>query len=148
MLLEKDSIQDELIFLKRVILWYGMLCYPMLGMVWGVWYSIGCLCYAMRFICYAMVHVVKDKHSTSVCWHRSKKKISDQRADYQNICMIRLYLTLFLWKKISFRSIRDYICNIWLLVRKIWIKLRCDQIQIVDISVSSFTTYGSLWDIL
>ena len=67
LLLEKDSIQDELMFLKRVILWYGMLCYPMLGMVWGVWYSIVCLCYAMRFICYAMVHVVKDKHSTSVC---------------------------------------------------------------------------------
>ena len=27
---EGDSIQNEHIFLKRVILWYGMLCYPML----------------------------------------------------------------------------------------------------------------------
>ena len=140
MLLEKDSIQDELMFLKRVILWYGMLCYPMLGMVWGVWYSIGCLCCAMRFICYAMVHVVKDKHSTSVCWHRSKKKNQWSASWLSKHLHDTFILNTVPMKKISFWSIRDYICYIWLLVRKIWIKLRCDQIQIVDISVSSFTT--------
>ena len=38
------------------MVWYGMLCY---GMVWKVWY-------AMRFQCYAMVYVVKDKHIATV----------------------------------------------------------------------------------
>ena len=61
-------VQDKQMFLKRVILWYGMVCYAMVwyGMVWKVWYAMRFQCYAMRFLCYAMVFVVKDKHSATV----------------------------------------------------------------------------------
>ena len=53
-------------FLKRFILWYGMLCY---GMVWKAWYAMRFQCYAMyeiSMLCYEMVYVVKDKHSATV----------------------------------------------------------------------------------
>ena len=55
-------------FLKRVILWYGMLCYPMIwyGMERMVCYEISMLCYEISMQCYAMVYVVKDKHSATV----------------------------------------------------------------------------------
>ena len=60
-------------FLKRFILWYGMLCYPMLcypmlwyGMESMVCYEISMLCYEISMLCYAMVYVVKDKHSATV----------------------------------------------------------------------------------
>ena len=55
------------------MVWYGMVCYAILcyGMVWKVWYAMRFQCYAMRFLCfamlcYAMVYVVKDKHSATV----------------------------------------------------------------------------------
>ena len=43
------------------MVWYSMVCFAILcyGMVWKVWYD-------MRFQCYAMVYVVKDKHSATV----------------------------------------------------------------------------------
>ena len=41
---EHDSVQKKQMFLKRVI---------------KIWY-------AMRFLCYAMVYVLKDKHSATV----------------------------------------------------------------------------------
>ena len=60
-------------FLKRVFLWYGMLCYAILSyaMVWYgtesmVYYEISMLCYEISMLCYAMVYVVKDKHSATV----------------------------------------------------------------------------------
>ena len=60
-------------FLKRVILLYGMLCYAMLcypmlwyGMESMVCYEISMLCYEISMLCYAMVYVVKDKHSATV----------------------------------------------------------------------------------
>ena len=60
-------------FLRRVILWYGMVwygmvCYPMLwyGMESMVWYEISMFYYAISMLCYAMVYVVKDKHSAIV----------------------------------------------------------------------------------
>ena len=56
---DRDSLQDKHVFLNRVILWHGMLCYPM------VWYAMGFICYTMRFVCYAMVYVVKDKHNVT-----------------------------------------------------------------------------------
>ena len=58
---EHDCVRDKQMFFKTVILWYGMLCQAMLSyaMVWKIWY-------AMRFQCYAMVYVVKDKHSATV----------------------------------------------------------------------------------
>ena len=42
---ERDSIQNEHMSLKRVILWYPMLCCAILcyGIVWKVWH-------AMRFL--------------------------------------------------------------------------------------------------
>ena len=55
---EQDSVQDKQMFFKRVILWYGMVCYAILvcyGMVWKVWYAMRFQCYAMRFLCYAML---------------------------------------------------------------------------------------------
>lgn len=38
---ERDEIQDEQILLKRVILCYAIVHYPMVrcGMVWSVWYD-------------------------------------------------------------------------------------------------------------
>ena len=55
-------------FLKRVILWYAMLCYPMIwyGMERMVCYEISMLCYEISMLCYVMVYVVKDKHSATV----------------------------------------------------------------------------------
>ena len=54
-------------FLKRVILlygmvWYGMVCYPMLwyGKESLLCYAISMLCYDISMLCYAMVYVVKD----------------------------------------------------------------------------------------
>ena len=44
--------------MSRVILWYGILCYPMLC------YGIESLvCNEISMLCFAMVYVVKDKHS-------------------------------------------------------------------------------------
>ena len=65
---EHDSEQYKQMFLKRFILWYGVLCYPMLwyGMESMVFYEISMLCYEMSMLCYAMVYVVKDKHSVTV----------------------------------------------------------------------------------
>ena len=65
---EHDSEQDKEMFLKRFILWYGMLCYPMqwYGMESMVCYEISMLCYEISMLCYAMVYVVKDKHSATV----------------------------------------------------------------------------------
>ena len=67
-------------FLKRVILLYGMLCYAMLSyaMVWygkyGMLWDFNALLWdfnAMLWdfyasLCYAMVYVVKDNYSTTV----------------------------------------------------------------------------------
>ena len=50
-------------FLKRVILWYGMesmVCYEI------------AMLYAMIFLCYAKVYVVKDKHSATILDQRSQ----------------------------------------------------------------------------
>ena len=60
--------------LKRVILWYGMICYAFLcyGMVWKVRYAMRFQWYAMKFLCYAMVFVVKDKHSATVTAQQSR----------------------------------------------------------------------------
>ena len=72
MLLKKydkhDSVQVKQMYLKRVILWYGMLCYAILcyGMENMVCYEISMLCYDISMQCYAMVYVVKDKHSGTV----------------------------------------------------------------------------------
>ena len=44
---ERDSIQDEHMFLKRVILWYAILFYAM------VWYGM----HRMLWDFYAMLHV-------------------------------------------------------------------------------------------
>ena len=52
-------------FLKRVILWYGMVCYVLLSYAM-VWYEISMLCYEISLQCYAMFYVVKDKHSVTV----------------------------------------------------------------------------------
>ena len=51
------------------MVWYAMLCYPMLwyGMESMVCYEISMLCYEISMLCYAMVYVVKDKHSATVC---------------------------------------------------------------------------------
>ena len=50
------------------MVWYGMLCYPMLwyGMKSIVCYKISMLCYEISMLCYIMVYVVKDKHSATV----------------------------------------------------------------------------------
>ena len=65
---EHDSVQDKQIFLKRVIIWYGMLCYAMLSyaMVWYGKYGMLWDFNAMLWGFYAMVYVVKDKHSATV----------------------------------------------------------------------------------
>ena len=65
---EHDCVQDKQMFFKRVILWYGMLCYPMLGygMESMVCYEISMLCYEISMLRYTMVNVVKDKHSATV----------------------------------------------------------------------------------
>ena len=62
-------------FLKRIILWYGMVWYPMLcyHMLWNgmesmVCYEISMLCYEISMLCYVMVYVVKDKHSATVTY--------------------------------------------------------------------------------
>ena len=54
---EHDSVQDKQMFLKRVILWYGMVWYGMLcyAMLWKLWYAMRFQCNAMRFLCYAML---------------------------------------------------------------------------------------------
>ena len=52
---EHYSVQDKQMFLKRVNLWYGMLCYAMLWYGMEVWYAMRFQCYAMRFLCYAML---------------------------------------------------------------------------------------------
>ena len=58
---EHDSVQDKQMFLKRVILWYGMVCYAMLsyamvwygkyGMLWDfnamLWDFYAMLCYGL-----------------------------------------------------------------------------------------------------
>ena len=51
-------------FLKRIIQWYGMLCYPILcyGIESMVCYEISMLCYEISML----VYVVKDKHSPTV----------------------------------------------------------------------------------
>ena len=56
---EDDSVQDNEMFLKRVILWYGMVCYAMqcYPMVWYgmesmVCYEISMLCNEMSILCY------------------------------------------------------------------------------------------------
>ena len=58
---ELDSVQDKQLFLKRVILWYGMLCYVMLyyAMVWYGMESMVCseilmLCYEISMLCYGL----------------------------------------------------------------------------------------------
>ena len=61
---KRDSIQDEYMFLKRVILWYGIYAMLSYAMVWYDKYGV--LCYDMKIQCYAMVYVVKDKHSATV----------------------------------------------------------------------------------
>ena len=43
------------------MVWYAMLCY---GMVWYGMKSM--VCYEISMLCYAMVYVVKDKHSATV----------------------------------------------------------------------------------
>ena len=55
------------------MVWYGMLCYPMLwyGMESMVFYEFSMLCYEISMQCYAMVYVVKDKHSATVQWFKS-----------------------------------------------------------------------------
>ena len=57
-------------FLKRGIIWYGMLCYAMVSyaMLWYgmesmVWYEVSMLCYEISMLCFASVYVVKDKQS-------------------------------------------------------------------------------------
>ena len=59
--LEKYDERDKHMILKRVILWHGMLCYPMLwyGMKCTLIYGVSMLWISM--VCYAMVYVVKDK---------------------------------------------------------------------------------------
>ena len=60
--------------LKRIILWYGMLFYAFLcyGMVWKVRYAMRFQWNAMKFLSYAMVFVVKDKHSATVTAQQSR----------------------------------------------------------------------------
>ena len=60
-------------FLKRVIVWYGMICYAMLcypmlwyGMESMVCYDISMLCYDISMLSYVLVYVVKDKYSPTV----------------------------------------------------------------------------------
>ena len=50
------------------MVWYGMLCYPMLwyGMESMVFYEISMLWFEIFMLCNAMVYVVKDKHSATV----------------------------------------------------------------------------------
>ena len=50
------------------MVWYGMLCYPMLwyDMESMVCYEISMLCHEISMLRYAMVYVVKDKHSATV----------------------------------------------------------------------------------
>lgn len=48
-----------------------MVCYAILymvwySMIWRVWYVIRFVFHGMRFVCYAMVYVEKDKHSLTV----------------------------------------------------------------------------------
>ena len=43
------------------MLWYGMIWYGMYGMLWYFF-----LCYEICMLCYAMVYVVKEKHSATV----------------------------------------------------------------------------------
>ena len=54
---ERDSIQNEHTFFKRVILWYAMLSY---AMVWYGKYGMLWYFYDMLWDFYAMVYVVKD----------------------------------------------------------------------------------------
>ena len=51
---EQDSVQDKQMFFKRVILWYGMVCFPMLwyGMESMEYYEISMLCYEISMLCY------------------------------------------------------------------------------------------------
>ena len=53
-------------FLKRVILWYGMVCNAMLcyPMLWCGMESM--VCYEISMLCYAMVYDVKDKHGATL----------------------------------------------------------------------------------
>ena len=55
-------------FLKRVIVWYGMICYAMLwcGMESMICYDISMLCYDITMPCYVLVYVEKDKYSATV----------------------------------------------------------------------------------
>ena len=58
---ERDIIQNKHMFLKRVVLWYVMLCYHML------WYGMeSMVCHDISMLSYAIVSVVKDKHSATV----------------------------------------------------------------------------------
>ena len=75
---EHDCVQDKQMFLKRVILWYGMVwygmvwygmvCYAMLSyaMVWYGKYGMLWDFNAMLWDFYAMVYFVKDEHSATV----------------------------------------------------------------------------------
>ena len=53
---EQDNVQDKQMFLKRVILWYGMLCYPVLwyGIESMENYEISMLCYEISMLCYGL----------------------------------------------------------------------------------------------
>ena len=86
-------------FFKRVILWYGMLCYPMLGygMESMVCYEISMLCYEISMLRYTMVNVVKDKHSATVQPMQNTKNAEHKkknRLDWYCYCHIVPYTTL------------------------------------------------------
>ena len=92
---EHDSVQDKQMFLKRAILWYGMLCYAILcyGMESMVCYDISMLCYEISMLCYAVVYVVKDKHSATVI---PSPNLSDE---YKDINKVFVYDTNRIEKK-------------------------------------------------
>ena len=70
---EHDCVQDKQMFLKRVVLWYGMVCYAMLCYPM-LWYGMErMICYDISMLCYAIVYVVKDKHSASMKYLNNAK---------------------------------------------------------------------------
>ena len=81
--------------LKRVFLWYAMLCYLMLwyGMESMLCYEISMVCYEIFMLCYAMVYVVKDKHSATVfvlCYGMSKRYLNV----YNNLMFYTIHWSL------------------------------------------------------
>ena len=76
------------------MIWYGMLWYAMLSyaVVWYWKYGMLWDVNAMLWVCYAVVYVLKDKHSTSV------NKI-DSPLPKVALCQVWLNLAQWFWRR-------------------------------------------------